>query len=1169
MRFRSFAIVLVAHAALCAVTCFGQESRGSVVGRVSDKTGAVVPGASVKITNQATNVSETVLTNSEGNYQVRFLNPGMYTIVASLAGFKTAEKRDIEVRINDRLNVDIVLEVGDISEKVSVSAEVPLIEVATANVGQVIDTRRITELPIPHGSVRSLFFLLGGVTLAGGGYSIAEKFQDPSRPASSSWLTINGSPVGTTEFSLDGVPNTQTANSDFGSGMSNQPPADAIQELKLETAYDASVGHTSGTHINMVIKGGTNELHGTGYFFYRNPSLNANSFFGNASKQPRAQFDYYRPGASLNGPVVIPGIYNGKDRTFFSYTYEFMNDKTQGYSVVGTVPTAAERTGDFSSLLSISSQYQIYDPMTTAAVGNGRYSRQPLTNNVIPASRMDPIAVKIADYWPKSNVTGLADGSNNFATQNNPAPNTYHNHIARIDHSLTDKHRLYGRFTRYYKTEGPYRDYFDNAASGRVFQARPYNFAIDDTYMASPRLVVDVRYGYQRFPSVSYNKAIGFDLTTLGFSSAVANQVSYGQDVAHTFPGVSVTGMTGLQSEGGAGRTGDDIHSWFVDLNLTASNHMMKFGGDFRVYRKNVYNYGNATPRYSFGSSYTNGPLDNSTSSPNGIGQALAAFYFGIPSSGSIDRNDSYAVQSSYGGLYFQDDWRVTPKLTLTLGVRYEYAGPLTERFNRTVRGFDPAAQLSIASQVEANYAASPSTMLPASAFNIAGGVTYAGKDGQSREAFPGTKSFMPRFGFSWNPVKDTAVRGGYGIFFLDTGVTSRVGPYTLGYDQSTSMVPSLDSGITYHSTLANPFPDGILAAVGSSKGTSTYLGNSISFFDNDLKTPYMQRWNLNVQQMLPGKFLLETGYAGSRATRLRVSRDVNGLPNKYLSTLPYRDQATINALSQSLSNPFYPLLPSTSLSGKNVGTSQLLRPFPQFISMNTTRSQGYSWYHGWQSRLERRFAEGVMFQLSYTYSKLMDATTYLNAGDMAPYESVSMNDRPHHLGLMAIYELPFGQGRRVLHGVKAPWKQMVSGWQIGMMYNLWSGSPLSFGDVILTGDMKDIPLAGGERTVAKWFNTSVFERSSAKQLGSHLFRGPLYYSGVRADGVNMWDLSLLKDTRINERFKFQFRAEALNAFNHPNFTAPNTTVTSSAFSTVTGESTLYRIVQFGFKVLF
>jgi hypothetical protein len=331
-----------------------------------------------------------------------------------------------------------------------------------------------------------------------------------------------------------------------------------------------------------------------------------------------------------------------------------------------------------------------------------------------------------------------------------------------------------------------------------------------------------------------------------------------------------------------------------------------------------------------------------------------------------------------------------------------------------------------------------------------------------------------------------------------------------------------------------------------------------------------MQRWSLNLQQLLPGRFLFEAGYAGSRATRLRISKNLDGLPNSYLSALPYRDQKVIDRLSAQVANPFYPLLSGSSLAGKTVSVSQLLVPFPNFVSMGTTTNQGYSWYHGLQTRVERRFANSFTFQLSYTFSKLMDATSYLNAGDPMPYRSISLNDRPHHVGITALYELPFGSKQRFLATSPRAFRQVVSGWQLGIVFNQWSGSPLGFGDMIFNGDIKNIPIPSGQRTVERWFNTAAgFERASAKQLGYHLFQGPLYYSGIRSDGVNVWDISVLKYTNLRENVKLQIRAEAFNALNHPNFTPPNTSVTSAAFGTVTGESTFTRIVQFGVKVVF
>ncbi|NUN00017.1 MAG: TonB-dependent receptor [Bryobacteraceae bacterium] len=1162
-------IARVAVFVCVAAPSWAQESRASIVGRVTDSTGAVVPGVTVTATNKSTNVAVRVKSNEQGNYQILFINPGIYRVTTEMPGFKSFERDNIELRINDRVGLDIVIEVGDVAEKIEVTASTPLLETTTANVGTVVDNRNIAELPIPHGSVRSLFYLLNGAVLAGGSYSIAPKFQDPSRPASSSWLTFNGSPVGSTEFTLDGVPNTQTANSDFGSAISNQPPADAIQELKLETTYDASVGHTSGTHVNMIIRSGTNDLHGSAYFFYRDPAFYANTFFGNRAGQERADFNYKRGGGSFSGPIRIPGVYNGSDRTFFMYAYEIMDEATQGYAFVGTVPTMDARKGDFSWLLNLGPQYQLYDPFTTKPAPNGRFSRQPIPGNIIPASRHDPIALKAMQYWPEPNIPGRPDGTNNYALQNQPAPNRYQNHVLRLDHMLTEKHRTYARWVNYFKKEGPYRNYLRNIASGRLFNAQPYNVVLDDTYMATPNLVIDMRYGYQRFQSVSIFPSQGFDLSTLGFPQALIDQLSFRNPAAISFPSIAPSGVQPLQGEGGSNAQGDDIHSAFVDVNRPTRNHALRFGAEARIYRKNYYNFGYATPRFVFGG-YTNGPLDNSPGSP-GQGQGMAAFLLGQPSSGMVDRNDSYALKNSTYGIYIQDDWRVTPMLTVTMGLRYEYMGPMTERFDRTVRGFDPAAQLPIAAQALANYAANPIPEVPVSAFQVSGGVTFAGVGNQPRTLYQADKwNFMPRVGFAYNLFSNTVFRGGYGIYFLDPGIVSRFGPYQYGYSQTTPLIPTLDNGVTFRANLANPFPDGIQEPPGNGEGAMTYVGRGVSVFDTGLRNPYLQRWNLNVQHLLPGNIVFETGYAGSRSTRLRISRSIDSMPVEYLSTLPTRDQARIDRLGSQVSNPFYPLLPGTSLAARNVSVSQLLLPYPPFTSISMTSSQGYSWYHSWQTRIERRFANGFSFQLGYTFAKMMEAVTYLNAGDPMPYRTVSPNDRPHHVGISGIYELPFGKGRRLLANAPAPLRTLVDGWQVGVVMNSWSGSPLSFGDIIFSGDIKDIPLPKGQRTVERWFNIGAgFERAPAKQLAYHRFAGPLYYSGIRADGTDTWDISLMKYTNLRENLKLQIRAEAFNAFNHPNFTAPNTSVTSSAFGTVTGESTFTRQIQFGVKLLF
>ncbi|MEO7143119.1 MAG: TonB-dependent receptor, partial [Bryobacteraceae bacterium] len=889
----------------------------------------------------------------------------------------------------------------------------------------------------------------------------------------------------------------------------------------------------------------------------------------NMAGQPRLDFAYERGGFNVNAPIWIPKIYNGRNRTFFSYSYEVMNDYSQGYPLLTSVPPLNQRGGDFSALLKLGPQYQIYDPATTTAAGGGRFSRVPFPGNIVPASRIDPVAQKILNYWPKPNVAGLPDGSNNYSVST-PDPNFYQNNLLRIDHSISDKQRIYGHYTQYFKNEGPYRDYFLNDSTGQLVVIQPLNLAFDDTYVVSPRLVVDVRYGLQRFPINSHPKSQGFDLSTLGFPQALVNQVAYRNPLAVAFPRVDVAGIQSLNGENPS-FTGDDIHSLFADVNRPVGNHALKFGGEGRIYRKNTYTYTDGTPHFIFGTPYTSGPLDNSASSPGGVGQGLAAFLLGQPSSGDIAINDSYALKSTEYGAYIQDDWRATPKLTVTLGLRYEYNGALTERYNRTARGFDPGAVLAISSQVQSNYAANPIPEIPISQFQTKGGLVFAGVGGQPRTLYAaGSGNFMPRVGFSYNPFKNTVVRGGYGIYYLDNGIVSRVGPYQLGYSQTTNLIPTIDNGLTFTANLQNPFPGGVIPPTGNRSGPMTNVGQAISFFDTSVKTPYMQRWNWTMQQLLPGNISLQVGYAGSRSTRLRIPKNYDGLPDRYLSTRPVRDQAVIDRLSQQVTNPFYPLLPGTGLAAQTVSVAQLLLPFPQFTNMTSTTSQGYSWYHSVQALVERRFANGFSFQISYTFSKQMDAINYLNPADPLPYRSISANDRPHHVGLAAIYELPFGKGRALLSGAPTPVRRIVSGWQLGTVINSWSGSPLSFGDIIFNGDIKNIALPGGQRTVQRWFNTNAgFVTAPGQQLVNHLFAGPLYYSGIRSGSINTTDISVLRYISLRENIRLQIRAEALNAFNHPNFAPPNTTVTSSAFGTINTEATFTRIIQFGVKLLF
>ncbi|MCL4850553.1 MAG: hypothetical protein KJZ78_04140, partial [Bryobacteraceae bacterium] len=390
------------------------------------------------------------------------------------------------------------------------------------------------------------------------------------------------------------------------------------------------------------------------------------------------------------------------------------------------------------------------------------------------------------------------------------------------------------------------------------------------------------------------------------------------------------------------------------------------------------------------------------------------------------------------------------------------------------------------------------------------------------------------------------------------------------GYSQATTLVPTLDRGVTYTATLENPFPDGVLSPVGPAGGIMTDAGRAISAFNPGIRSPYAQRWSFNIQHLLPAGFLLDAGYVGNRSTKLTVNRDMNALPNQYLSTLPVRDVAHINWLGTVWPNPFGDLLPGTSRSGATTSRATLLLPYPHFTSISIPTNQGYSWYHGMQVRSEKRFSRGFTTLLSYTWSKTMQATELLNAGDPVPYRVISPMDRTHSLSFSGIWELPLGQGRHFLSAAPPVIRQIVSGWQVGAIWLAMSGTPLSFGNVIFNGDIKNIPLPENERTYYRAFNTEAgFDRNSSNQLANNLRTFPLRFSGIRSDGYTTWDLSLIKQTRLTEKTSMQLRAEFLNAFNHPNFQIPNTSPVSSTFGRVPGENSFPREIQLALKFLF
>jgi hypothetical protein len=538
----------------------------------------------------------------------------------------------------------------------------------------------------------------------------------------------------------------------------------------------------------------------------------------------------------------------------------------------------------------------------------------------------------------------------------------------------------------------------------------------------------------------------------------------------------------------------------------------------------------------------------------------------GIPQ-GSFSTTASYAAQNKYVGLYFQDDLKVTTRLSLNLGLRYEKHFRVTERFDRLVANYDFATPSPLEAEARVNYAKNPIPELPASAFSARGGLTYVAQKGSSRSPYEGDRGqWLPRIGLAYQLDANTVLRSGYGIFFDTIGVDRFLANQS-GFSQTTQMQPSLDNGVTYVATLANPFPNGILAPLGAAGGLTTNLGQALQFYDPKLKPRYAQRWSAGVQRLLPAQFVVDLSYVGSRGTRIGAARQINATPAQYLSTSPVRDQKTIDYLTASFPNPFFGLNP---VYPKTMSRANLLRPYPHFGDISVTQPVGFSWYHSLQVSTEKRFSRGYTVQAGYTFSKFMEATEFLNPTDPIPYRGISDLDRPHVLTFSGLWELPFGRGRRFGSALPAAVNQVVGGWQLSGSVIRQAGPPLAFGNIIFQGDLKAIPLPKGQRSVDRWFNIDAgFERSSARQLAQNIRAFPLRLSGVRGDGQATWNLSLLKNFVLHERLKAQFRADSYNTMNHASFATPNRTPTSTAFGTITNANSEPRGFQFMLKVIF
>lgn len=1116
-----------------------QSFTGGIVGTVKNPNGEVVPNAEITITHLQTNKQVQTTANGEGFYTSPPLAVGDYRVEARMQGFRRSVRAGINLQIQQTLQVDFTLEIGAVAETVEVTAQAPVLETTSSVLGKVVDNRRILELPLNTRNVYSLIFLTPGVS-----GSIGNNYNSLS-------YSVNGARPTMMDTVIDGVTASFPTVNGF-TGISIFPSVDAIQEFKVMGAtYPAEFGRSLGSVLNVVFKSGTNQFHGSAYEFLRNSVFDSNNWFENRAGRKLGSFKRSQFGGHATGPII-------KDKTFFMGSYEGLRAR-QFATSIRTVPTLEQRNGDFSKTLNqAGAPIRIFNPFTTRVnpANTAQFIRDQFPDNKIPANLIDPVALNILKFYPLPNQPGDANtNANNYVASGSTQTNL-DNYDFRIDHRISETQSFFARYSHRYTADVPLKAFPENLtiAEGRVIQEnRARNFVAEYTKTLSPSTVWTSRLGFARTLFVFSNQGLGFKPSSLGLPAAIDSVVD-----RQMFPAVSVSGMTGL---GGNDHRFNAFMSYpFVNtVTKTIGNHNWKFGGEIRMIRVNVWEARNAGT-FGFNAGFTQGPNPTTASSSAGLG--FASFLLGTGSNGNtlIQGWKNVAAQSFYYAGYAQDDWRVNSKLTLNLGVRYDFDSPRTERYNR-FNFYDLNAPSPLASR---------QTAFP----NLKGGVVFVGVNGQPRhQYFKDTNNLAPRLGLAYQINEKTVLRAGYAHIFGPSNQAAQgtVGPF--GFRIEYPWQTTVDNGLTPFNLLRNPYPNGFRALPGAADGLLTQVGANLESVLQDTITPWSRQWNLNIQRQLPWQMNVEVAYVGTRG--LQLSR--NGEGGLDLNQLDPKHLALGSQLNQLVDNPFFGLgINSGFFASRQISRGQLLRPFPQFTTLTPLYSSGASSnYHALQISFGKRLSHGMMIDGNYTWAKnIEEGLSHQDSYNLRASRGLATIDIAHRFVVSYLYELPFGKGRKFGGSAPGVLDAFIGGWQFNGITTFQSGTPLTITANNTAGlfnpltrpntNGRDANLTGKvDERLNRYFDTSVYSQPAAFTFGNV---GPTV--NIRNDGIKSFDLSLFKQFRPIERMAVQFRVEALNAFNTPRFGGPNTSVTSTTFGQITSQANAPRQLQFGLKLL-
>lgn len=1112
---RRFVFPLALTILAAAGVCFAQVEQGAITGSVTDATGASVSRAKVTATNQATGAVAKGETTDDGYYKLPYLLAGKYTVVVEMAGFATSKVTDVPVLVGQTATVNATLKPGSLHDEVTVVANEVMVDQVSSSLGYVAGSTQILELPI-NRSTYSVVTLSPGVIATGN---------------TGTGPIVNGGRSNTTAILFDGQDTRNNSTLD----NAYTPPQETVQEVRFITnSFSAEYGRSAGGVLAAAGKTGTNQLHGSAYDYFKNDKLNANSWSNNTNNVVRGRQRHNEYGFSVSGPVLIPKVYNGRNKTFFFFNWEEVND--HGVSTpAAQVPTALQKAGNFSQTFTSSGALiTIYDPMTTVADASQKsgWGRAPFPGNVIPSNRIDPISKNVISYYPDPTLAISPTIQNNWS-QNFGLITHQNRYFTRADQNFGNKNRLFFRFG--YQTAPRTSPYTNIAFPGETTngggnqQSIAYSYSLSDTHTFSPNLVGEFRFGYTRSIIKLTPLSVGFDITKLGLPQYLKNS-----SADAIFPYFTIADLTAV----GPQRASHDVDAESTPELQThftwlKNSHAIKTGYDMLFCQFNTFRPDYPSGTFDYSRAYTQGPDPATATATAGYG--LATMLLGAPTSGQFTVGPSLALLQTSYNWYLQDDWKVSRTLTLNLGVRFEYQTPFKERYNHLAY-FDPSATEPIT--------------------GLKGVLTPT----SSSHRYPSdpNRNWAPRIGLAWTFLPNTVFRAGYGLFYApgSGGIGSSPGDLGSGSSVATSayfgQVPAAPNTPVAGANLANPFVTGLLPFPNS------LVGNGITAIFPTWLTPMNQMWNANVQRNVTRNLLVEAAYVGSRGEHIW---------NNFTSNATYPQVLSLGTqLNNLVPNPFYGKITTGAMSAATVRQGSLLVPYPQYSGVSQLRgSVGDSVYHGFTLRAERSFSNGLMFQGSYTSAKLIDnvnerfigGANYINPYNLGLSRAISPSDISQRFVANYVYALPFGHGKKFLSSGIGSY--ILGNWQTSGILTFQTGTPISItaactfsgaqGYGCYANRSKDPHLSNA--SMAQWFDTTAYTSPSPYTFGN----GSRTEPNLRNPGTIGWDTVMSRWQPIKERMRLQFRAEFYNMLNHPNLGSPSASITSSTFGRITSKS--------------